>query len=136
MGLLHEPGPDPRAVSGAKAPGGAEAPGGSKAVSGVQAPGSVVCRNTIQSMQAGLVYGHMGLVEFVVGKMKDELHAITGDKPITVVATGGLSSLINSGTDCIDHVDKMLTLEGLELIYEKNRRNRKNRNCDTNEETW
>ena len=102
----------------------------------LEAPGSVVCRNTIQSMQAGLVYGHMGLVEFVVGKMKDELHAITGDKPITVVATGGLSSLINSGTDCIDHVDKMLTLEGLELIYEKNRRNRKNRNCDTNEETW
>ncbi|MGI6737299.1 MAG: type III pantothenate kinase [Anaerovoracaceae bacterium] len=85
-------------------------------------PGRVICRNTIQSMQAGLVYGHMGMVEHVVARMKKELRAVCGDKPIHVVATGGLAGLIDSGIDCIDYVDKMLTLEGLEIIYEKNRR--------------
>ena len=41
-----------------------------------------------------------------------------------MIATGGLATLIDNGVDCIDHVDKMLTLEGLELIYRKNRRKR------------
>ena len=53
-------------------------------------------------------------------KMKRELEAITeSGKAVTVVATGGLSTLIDDGVDCIDHVDKMLTLEGLEIIYQK-----------------
>ena len=47
-----------------------------------------------------------------------------------MVATGGLSTLIDSGVDCIDYVDKMLTLEGLEIIYEKNRKNPRNKKCD------
>ena len=63
------------------------------------------------------------MVDYVVKKMKKELQEISdSDKPVTVVATGGLSSLIDSGVDCIDYVDKMLTLEGLELIYQKNRK--------------
>lgn len=86
-------------------------------------PGVVICRNTIQSMQSGLVYGHMGMVDYIVRKMKEELKAVCGDgKEPLVVATGGFSSLIDSGVNCIDHVDKMLTLEGLEIIYEKNRK--------------
>ena len=56
-----------------------------------------------------------------VRKMVKELEAIS-EKPVTVVATGGLASLIELGIDCIHHVDKMLTLEGLEMIYEKNRK--------------
>lgn len=100
----------------------------------LEAPGSVVCRNTIQSMQAGLVYGHMGVVEFIVAKMREELMQATGKEKVAVVATGGLSTLIDSGTDCIDHVDKMLTLEGLELIYEKNRRSKRRNRCDINDE--
>ncbi len=89
----------------------------------LEEPGKVICRNTISSMQAGLVYGHMGVVDYIVRKMKEELRAITesGKEPI-VVATGGLSSMIESGVDCIDYVDKMLTLEGLEIIYKKNKR--------------
>lgn len=89
----------------------------------LEEPGKVICKNTITSMQAGLVYGHMGVVDYIVRKMKEELRAITesGKDPI-VVATGGLSSLIESGVDCIDYVDKMLTLEGLEIIYKKNKR--------------
>lgn len=92
----------------------------------LEEPGHTICKNTIQSMQSGLVYGHMGMVDYVVKKMKKELANLSsGEKPVTVVATGGLSTLIDSGVDCIDYVDKMLTLEGLELIYQKNKKNHK-----------
>lgn len=93
----------------------------------LEEPGTTICKNTIQSMQSGLVYGHMGVVAYIVDKMKAELSQICPDKKVTVVATGGLSSMIDNGVDCIDHVDKMLTLEGLELIYEKNRKYRNNK---------
>ncbi len=86
-------------------------------------PGHTICKNTVESMQSGLIYGHMGLVEFMVREMKKELAEICGkDKPIKVVATGGLASMIAGGVDCIDEVDKMLTLEGLKVIYEKNKK--------------
>jgi len=89
----------------------------------LEEPGHVICKNTIESMQSGLVYGHMGMIDFIVRKMKVELMNISpaGKEPL-VIATGGLATLINNGLDCIDHVDKMLTLEGLQMIYEKNRR--------------
>jgi len=90
----------------------------------LEEPGQVICRNTINSMQSGLVYGHMGMVDYIVKKMKTELLEYTGnsDAEVKVIATGGLATMIDSGIDCIDHVDKMLTLEGLELIYEKNKK--------------
>ncbi|MBQ6401930.1 MAG: type III pantothenate kinase [Firmicutes bacterium] len=92
----------------------------------LEEPGQVICHNTNTSMQSGLVYGHMGMVDFIVRKMKDELKQISesGAEP-TVIATGGLANLIDNGIDCIDHVDKMLTLEGLEILYRKNRNKRK-----------
>ena len=86
-------------------------------------PGHTICRNTVESMQSGLIYGHMGMVEFIVREMKKELQEICGaDKEVKVVATGGLASMIAGGVECIDIVDKMLTLEGLEIIYEKNKK--------------
>ena len=92
----------------------------------LEEPGRTICKTTIQSMQSGLVYGHMGMVDYIVKKMKKELEAVTkSGRSVTVVATGGLSTLINNGVDCIDYVDKMLTLEGLEIIYEKNRKHLK-----------
>lgn len=93
----------------------------------LEEPGRVICRNTINSMQSGLVYGHMGMVDYIVKKMKQELleYSNTENKEVKVIATGGLASMIDSGIDCIDHVDKMLTLEGLQLIYEKNKRTKK-----------
>ncbi|MEG0919209.1 MAG: type III pantothenate kinase [Anaerovoracaceae bacterium] len=91
----------------------------------LETPASVICKNTIQSMQSGLVYGHMGMVDFIVNKMKVELAEMgePADK-IKVIATGGLATLIDEGVDCIDVVDKLLTLEGLEIIYRKNRKKR------------
>lgn len=85
----------------------------------LEKPGTTICKNTIESMQAGLVYGHMGLVEYIVKIMKKEL----SDDPakVKVVATGGLANLISSNIDSIDYIDKLLTLEGLYLIYEKNK---------------
>ena len=88
----------------------------------LESPGHVICKNTIESMQSGLVYGHMGMVEFIVNRMKEELmqYSSTGKTP-KVVATGGLATLIASGINSIDCIDKLLTLEGLEIIYEKNK---------------
>ncbi len=88
----------------------------------IEDPGRVICKNTQESMQSGLVYGHMGMCDYIVNIMKEELKAYCGDeKKVTVVATGGISTMIDSGLDCIDYVDKLLTLEGLRIIYEKNR---------------
>lgn len=95
----------------------------------LEEPGHVICRNTNTSMQSGLVYGHMGVCEYIVKRMKTELSEYCAkegsdikEEDIKVIATGGLSTLIESGVSCIDYVDKMLTLEGLELIYRKNKK--------------
>lgn len=93
-------------------------------------PGHVICRNTIESMQSGLVYGHMGVVDYIINKMKEEYGEYTGGDPekMTVVATGGLATMVSRGVKSIDHVDRLLTLEGLQLIYEKNKHNFGRRN--------
>ncbi len=99
-------------------------------------PGHVICKNTIESMQSGLIYGHMGVTELITRKMKAELMEYDKEAPEPkVIATGGLASLIESGIDCIDYVDKMLTLEGLQLIYAKNK-NHKHRvgDCSVNDD--
>jgi len=88
----------------------------------LEEPDSVICKNTIESMQAGLIIGHRGMVEYLTGKMKKELAAIDDSgKPVHVIATGGMATLIAEGTDCIDTVDRLLTLEGLVYIYERNK---------------
>ncbi|MFQ7473492.1 MAG: type III pantothenate kinase [Anaerovoracaceae bacterium] len=106
----------------------------------LEEPGYVICRNTINSMQSGLVYGHMGMVDYIVKKMKKELQEYSKDetKEVKVIATGGLATLIDAGIDCIDYVDKMLTLEGLELIYRKNKKIKKmeRRECDYEKDTF
>jgi len=85
-------------------------------------PAVVLCKNTIDSIKSGIIIGHRGMVEYLTERMKKELAQVdaTGE-PVRVVATGGMSNLIAAGTDCIDIVDKMLTLEGLVYIYERNK---------------
>ena len=64
----------------------------------------------------------MGICDYIVLKIKKVMKYYVFDKNINVVATGGFSALIDSGVGCIDYVDKLLTLEGLEIIYQKNKR--------------
>jgi type III pantothenate kinase len=81
----------------------------------IKKPDSVLGKDTISSMQVGLVYGQIGQVEYIVGKTKEE----TGLKDLKVVATGGLGSLIAKETDSIDIYDPTLTLQGMRIIYNK-----------------
>lgn len=82
----------------------------------IKRPESILGQNTVQSMQAGLVYGQIGQTEYIIKKVKEE----TGFDNLKVVATGGLGSLISKETETIDIYDSTLTLEGLRLIYYKN----------------
>lgn len=81
---------------------------------------SIICKNTISSMQAGIVYGYIGQVEYIVKKMKREIMEL-GEKEPLVVATGGLAKLISSESESVDVINPFLTLEGLRIIYEKNK---------------
>ena len=72
-------------------------------------------KETISSMQAGLVYGQIGQTEYIVRHMIAE----SGYENVKVVATGGLGRIIANETDCIDIYDPNLTLSGLQLIFEK-----------------
>ena len=81
----------------------------------LEPPPSVIGKNTVESMQSGLVLGHLCMVEGIIGRMKKEL----GSSSVKTIATGGLSPKIASYTDCFDRVDPMLTLDGLRLIMER-----------------
>lgn len=78
-------------------------------------PKSVIARDTISSMNVGIIYGYAGLVDGIVRQMKKE-----SAEELTVVATGGLASIICDVSETIDHVEELLTLQGLMLIHEKN----------------
>jgi type III pantothenate kinase len=79
-------------------------------------PKSVIGKNTVSGMQAGIIYGFVGQVDGIVGRIRAE----TGKK-FRVIATGGLARLIAQESVTIDTVDSMLTLDGLRIIYHRNR---------------
>ena len=83
-------------------------------------PDTVICKNTISSMQAGIIYGYIGQVDYIVSKMKLEMVNMGEEEPY-VVATGGLAKVISEESTTIDDVYANLTLEGLRMIYEKNK---------------
>ena len=82
----------------------------------IKKPDSILARETISSMQAGLVYGQIGQTEYIINQVKKE----TGITDLKVVATGGLGRIIADETDTIDIYDSALTLDGLRILYEKN----------------
>lgn len=81
----------------------------------IRKPDSILAKETVSSMQAGLVYGYIGQTEYIIRKIIEE----SGFDKVKVVATGGLGKMISEETDCIDYYDANLTLKGLQLIYEK-----------------
>ncbi|HLW47174.1 MAG TPA: type III pantothenate kinase [bacterium] len=82
----------------------------------LEAPRTAIGRSTTAAMQAGIVFGFVGLVNDVVRRIREELGA-----PAVTVATGGWADLVVPECTCIDHHDPLLVLEGLRLIYEQSR---------------
>ncbi len=81
----------------------------------IKRPDTILAKDTIRSMQAGLFYGYVGQTEYIIDKFKDE----TGISDMKVVATGGLGKIISEATEKIDYYDANLTLHGLRILYEK-----------------
>lgn len=84
----------------------------------IKKPKSILAKETITSMQAGLVYGQIGQTEYIIKKVREE----SGFDNMKVVATGGLGAMIAAETKAIDIYDANLTLDGMRLIYEKQKR--------------
>jgi type III pantothenate kinase len=79
-------------------------------------PRHVIAKDTISSMQAGIIFGYAGLVDGIINRIKEEAQSES-----TVIATGGLAGVIAAETSSIQHVDEMLTLEGLRIIFMRNK---------------
>ena len=84
----------------------------------IKKPSTILARETISSMQAGLIFGQIGQTEYIVKNMIKE----SGLKDVKVVATGGLGKIIANETKYIQYYNPTLTLEGMRLIYAKQKR--------------
>lgn len=80
-------------------------------------PDTVIGRNTVSSMQSGIVYGYVGKVDYIVKRMKKEMK----EDNIKVIATGGLARMIASESETIDEISSLLALDGLRIIYDWNK---------------
>jgi type III pantothenate kinase len=83
-------------------------------------PRSVIGKTTTDSLQSGLLYGYAGMVDSMVARIREELGA-----EARCIATGGLAARIAGESSCIERVEPFLTLEGLRILFEKNRPERK-----------
>jgi type III pantothenate kinase len=81
----------------------------------IQKPAKVIGTDTVGSMQSGVFFGYVALIEGLIARMKAER-----GRPMTVVATGGVASLFQGATDAIDHFDPDLTIRGLLEIWRRN----------------
>ena len=82
----------------------------------IKKPSRILAKETITSMQAGVVYGYIGQVEYIVKKIKSELK-----QDFVVIATGGLSRVFENETDVINFYDHNLAFKGMKIIFEKNK---------------
>ena len=83
----------------------------------IKKPDTILCKDAVSSMRAGIVYGAIGQTEYIIKMVKEESKLSN----LKVVATGGLGRMIAEETDSIDLYDPILTLKGLRIIYEKQR---------------
>ncbi len=81
----------------------------------IHRPGKVIGRNTVSSMQSGLLYGYAGMVDALVTRIRAEV-----DFPAKCLATGGLARLLASESSTIEATDELLTLKGLKILYDRN----------------
>lgn len=86
----------------------------------LERPKEIIAKNTISNMQAGFVFGFAGMTDYIIKKIKSQL----GTNAF-VVATGGFSQIVEKEIDCIDKIDRTLTLDGLNYIYCLNTENTK-----------
>lgn len=82
-------------------------------------PDSVIGKSTIAGMQAGIIYGYVGQVDFLIRKFKKEM-----GEPAKVIATGGLARMITQESSEIDELNSLLTLIGLSRVYEMNKKSK------------
>lgn len=80
-------------------------------------PEKAIGKSTITNMQSGIINGYIGMVEYIVRKLKAEMNGDT----IKVIATGGLSEIVSADSNIIDVVDRTLTLRGLNILYKMNK---------------
>ena len=83
----------------------------------IKTPKSIVAKNTVDSLQAGLVLGHIGQTKYIIEKFKKDLNL----PDMKVIATGGLAKVIDPNNEIFDVLDPVLTLKGLRILYEKNK---------------
>lgn len=81
----------------------------------LEPPRSPIGKGTVEAIQSGLLFGHAGLVDGIMGRIVDELGPDT-----STVATGGLAPIIVPHCSTVDHIDELLTLTGLRLLWERN----------------
>jgi type III pantothenate kinase len=84
----------------------------------IKKPDTILGKDTITSMQSGLVYGQIGQTEYIINKVKQEV----GLNSLRTVVTGGLGRIIANETDAVDVYDPNLTLKGIYLVYKKQNR--------------
>ncbi len=84
----------------------------------IKNPGTVIAKNTIDSMQAGIVLGTVGEALYFIERIKKELNL----PDVKVIATGGLARVIDENGEIFDVLDPLLTLKGLKILYEKNKK--------------
>jgi type III pantothenate kinase len=82
----------------------------------IKRPAKVIGTNTVGHLQSGLYYGYIGLVDGILERIFEEL----GNKP-RVIATGGLARMIAADSRYIAEIDELLTLDGLRILFERNR---------------
>lgn len=89
-------------------------------------PRSVIGKNTVECMQAGAVFGFAGLVDGLVSRIREDVDGFTGSD-VAVVATGYTAPLVLPDLRTVEHYDRHLTLDGLRLVFERNRDSQRGR---------